>query len=188
MGAQLAVLPYLAKPLLCCAAPRMQAGALPGHWPHVTLALGQGFNLTAFALSLLLVFRWEGGWGHGRLLAVQYFSEKCLMCANTDRLASYINTLESGLKKNNLNSLWMHQPAACHFLAAPTPATTGGGRGASCGAAWSTARATSCDRWATGGGKERQKRPALQAHAGWHGTAAIHSAVCHWGGCLLGGR
>ncbi|KAL4429986.1 hypothetical protein ABPG77_004356 [Micractinium sp. CCAP 211/92] len=32
-------------------------GALPGHWPHVTLALGQGFNLTAFALSLLLVFR-----------------------------------------------------------------------------------------------------------------------------------
>ena len=34
-----------------------QAGALPGHWPHVTLALGQGFNLTAFALSLLLVFR-----------------------------------------------------------------------------------------------------------------------------------
>ncbi|EFN56787.1 hypothetical protein CHLNCDRAFT_21860, partial [Chlorella variabilis] len=33
------------------------AGALPGHWPHVTLALGQGFNLTAFALSLLLVFR-----------------------------------------------------------------------------------------------------------------------------------
>ena len=57
MGAQLAVLPYLAKPLLCCAAPRMQAGALPGHWPHVTLALGQGFNLTAFALSLLLVFR-----------------------------------------------------------------------------------------------------------------------------------
>ena len=35
----------------------LQAGALPGHWPHVTLALGQGFNLTAFALSLLLVFR-----------------------------------------------------------------------------------------------------------------------------------
>jgi predicted membrane chloride channel (bestrophin family) len=34
-----------------------QAGGLPGHWPHVTLALGQGFNLTAFALSLLLVFR-----------------------------------------------------------------------------------------------------------------------------------
>jgi hypothetical protein len=34
-----------------------QTGALPGHWPHVTLALGQGFNLTAFALSLLLVFR-----------------------------------------------------------------------------------------------------------------------------------
>ena len=34
-----------------------QAGALPGHWPHVTLALGQAFNLTAFALSLLLVFR-----------------------------------------------------------------------------------------------------------------------------------
>ncbi|PSC75458.1 UPF0187 chloroplastic [Micractinium conductrix] len=33
------------------------AGKLPGHWPHVTLALGQGFNLTAFALSLLLVFR-----------------------------------------------------------------------------------------------------------------------------------
>lgn len=32
-----------------------QRGALPGHWPHVTLALGQGFNLTAFALSLLLV-------------------------------------------------------------------------------------------------------------------------------------
>ncbi|KAL4444075.1 hypothetical protein ABPG75_011812 [Micractinium tetrahymenae] len=32
-------------------------GGLPGHWPHVTLALGQGFNLTAFALSLLLVFR-----------------------------------------------------------------------------------------------------------------------------------
>jgi hypothetical protein len=35
----------------------LQAGGLPGHWPHVTLALGQGFNLTAFALSLLLVFR-----------------------------------------------------------------------------------------------------------------------------------
>lgn len=35
----------------------VSAGALPGHWPHVTLALGQGFNLTAFALSLLLVFR-----------------------------------------------------------------------------------------------------------------------------------
>ncbi len=33
----------------------LQRGALPGHWPHVTLALGQGFNLTAFALSLLLV-------------------------------------------------------------------------------------------------------------------------------------
>ena len=31
--------------------------ALPGSYPHVTLALGQGFNLTAFALSLLLVFR-----------------------------------------------------------------------------------------------------------------------------------
>lgn len=37
------------------AAPCPQRGALPGHWPHVTLALGQGFNLTAFALSLLLV-------------------------------------------------------------------------------------------------------------------------------------
>lgn len=48
--------------LLSCFPPSaaLQAGALPGHWPHVTLALGQGFNLTAFALSLLLVFRCAG--------------------------------------------------------------------------------------------------------------------------------
>eukprot|EP00887_Chlorella_sp_A99_P001239 scaffold14.g1239.t1 len=35
----------------------LKEGALPRSWPHVTLALGQAFNLTAFALSLLLVFR-----------------------------------------------------------------------------------------------------------------------------------
>lgn len=49
----------------------VQAGALPGHWPHVTLALGQGFNLTAFALSLLLVFRTNSSydrWWEGRKL------------------------------------------------------------------------------------------------------------------------
>lgn len=47
----------------------LQAGALPGHWPHVTLALGQGFNLTAFALSLLLVFRCAA-WGRIKISAV----------------------------------------------------------------------------------------------------------------------
>ncbi|PRW51063.1 UPF0187 chloroplastic [Chlorella sorokiniana] len=49
----------------------VSAGALPGHWPHVTLALGQGFNLTAFALSLLLVFRTNSSydrWWEGRKL------------------------------------------------------------------------------------------------------------------------
>lgn len=35
----------------------LKAGALPGHWPHLSLALGQAWNLTGFALSLLLAFR-----------------------------------------------------------------------------------------------------------------------------------
>ncbi|KFM28033.1 UPF0187 protein, chloroplastic [Auxenochlorella protothecoides] len=44
---------------------------LPAQWPHVTLALGQGFQLTAFALSLLLVFRTNsayGRWWEARML------------------------------------------------------------------------------------------------------------------------
>lgn len=41
----------------------VQKGVLPQHWPHVELALGQVFNLTAFALSLLLVFRTNSRWG-----------------------------------------------------------------------------------------------------------------------------
>lgn len=36
---------------------------LPSHWPHVTLELGQGFQFTAFALSLLLVFRTNSAYG-----------------------------------------------------------------------------------------------------------------------------
>jgi hypothetical protein len=35
----------------------LQAGTFPGHWPHLSLALGQAWNLTGFALSLLLAFR-----------------------------------------------------------------------------------------------------------------------------------
>jgi len=63
-------IPRCQHPLRCPAC-QAQAGALPGHWPHVTLALGQGFNLTAFALSLLLVFRTNSSydrWWEGRKL------------------------------------------------------------------------------------------------------------------------
>lgn len=34
-----------------------QNGGIPHTWPHLTVATGQPFALTAFALSLLLVFR-----------------------------------------------------------------------------------------------------------------------------------
>lgn len=37
--------------------PCAQAGFFPKHWPHLSLALSTAWNLTGFALALLLAFR-----------------------------------------------------------------------------------------------------------------------------------
>lgn len=49
----------------------LEQGKLPPNWPHVTLNLGQGFQLISFALSLLLVFRTNSAyarWWEARIL------------------------------------------------------------------------------------------------------------------------
>lgn len=116
-----------------------QAGKLPGHWPHVTLALGQGFNLTAFALSLLLV---RGGpldsGSQGRAAQVLCGRNGALPGKHAPRQRCSLQAPPPPFAP---------LPSSLCRCSAPTPPTTAGGRRASCGAAWSTAHATLSARW-----------------------------------------